>query len=140
MARKHRISEFARRQVRERAGERCEYCLPHQEDGNLTFEADHVVAEKHGGSTTLDNLAWSCFTCNHYKGTDLSSVDPSTTRTVPLFNPRKQQWSRHFRLNGGRIEGITASGRATERLLRFNRDERIAVRLNLIALGRYPRE
>ncbi|MBI3761284.1 MAG: HNH endonuclease, partial [Chloroflexi bacterium] len=58
-----------RRQVIERAGERCEYC--HTPDG-LSFyspEIDHVIARKHGGKTTLDNLARVCWRCNHHKGT-----------------------------------------------------------------------
>jgi hypothetical protein len=58
--------------------------------------------------------------------------------TVFLFNPREQRWTRHFRLNGGRIEGITASGRATVALLHLNDAERITYRLGLIALGHYP--
>ena len=59
-----------RRGVRERAGERCEYCLiPEQ----LTLSAhwvDHIVAEKHGGRTEEANLALSCALCNQRKRSD----------------------------------------------------------------------
>jgi HNH endonuclease len=41
-------------------------------------EADHVIAEKHGGATSADNLAWACFYCNRFKGSDLASVDPTS--------------------------------------------------------------
>ena len=101
-------------------------------------EADHVIAEKHGGATSLENLAWACFYCNRFKGSDLASVDPTSQKAVFLFNPRGQRWHRHFRLNGGRIEGITASGRATVTLLHLNDAERVAYRLGLIDIGHYP--
>ncbi len=101
-------------------------------------EADHVIAEKHGGPTSFENLAWASFYCNRYKGSDLASLDPASKKVVFLFNPREQRWHRHFRLNGGRIEGITASGRATVVLLHLNDPERVAYRLGLIALGHYP--
>ena len=70
--------------------------------------------------------------------TALASVDPELQKVVFLFNPREQSWKRHFRLNGGRIEGITASGRATAVLLHLNDAERVAYRLGLIDIGHYP--
>jgi hypothetical protein len=65
-------------------------------------------------------------------------VDPTTNKVVFLFHPREQRWHRHFRLNGGRIEGITSSGRATVALLHLNYAERVAYRLGLIDIGHYP--
>ena len=138
MARKPSVPERIRRQVRERAQGRCEYCLIHEADMYYPHEADHVIAEKHGGATSLENLAWACFYCNRFKSSDLASVDPTTQKPVFLFNPRGQRWNRHFRLNGGRIEGITASGRATVALLHLNDAERVAYRLGLIDIGHYP--
>lgn len=133
-----RVPERLRRQVRERAQGRCEYCLIHEDDIMYPHEADHIVAEKHGGPTTLENLAWACGVCNRNKGSDLSSIDPTTGKGAFPFNPRTHQWKRHFRLNNGRIEGITAAGRATASLLQFNTAENIADRLRLIGMGRYP--
>ena len=101
-------------------------------------EADHVIAEKRGGLTSLENLAWACFYCNRFKGSDLASVDPISHKVVFLFNPREQRWYRHFRLNGALIEGISSSGRATVALLHLNAPERVAYRLGLIELGHYP--
>ncbi|MGE0756760.1 MAG: HNH endonuclease [Pirellulaceae bacterium] len=54
-----RPSAELRRQVVERACNRCEYCLIHQDDGVAAHQIDHVMAEKHGGETTLANLALS---------------------------------------------------------------------------------
>jgi len=133
------VPERMRRQARDRAQGRCEYCLLHEEDTGFPHEPDHITAEKHGGPTTLDNLAWSCFLCNRNKGADLASIDPTTGKVTPLFNPRKQQWRRHFRLNGGHIEPLTASGRTTAHLLQFNSQDMITERLRLIQIGHYPR-
>ena len=82
MTRKPSVPERLRRQVQERAQGRCEYCLIHESDMYYPHEADHVIAEKHGGATSLENLAWACFYCNRFKGTDLASVDP-TSRDPP---------------------------------------------------------
>jgi hypothetical protein len=138
MTKKTAVSERLRRQVQGRAQGRCEYCLVHERDMYYPHEPDHVIAEKHGGPTTLDNLAWSCFYCNRFKGSDLASIDPNSQKVVVLFHPREQRWNRHFRLNGALIEGITASGRATATLLHMNDSERVAYRLGLIEIGHYP--
>ena len=122
----------------ERANGYCEYCLVHSDDMLFPYEADHIIAEQHHGTTTLDNLAWACPICNRFKGTNLSSIDPLTNAIVPLFNPRKQQWRRHFRLNGPYIEPLTAAGRATEQLLQLNTAPRLRRRLVFIELGHYP--
>lgn len=52
-----RAPERLRRQVRDRAQGQCEYCRIHEEDVVFPHEADHIIAEKHGGPTTLENLA-----------------------------------------------------------------------------------
>jgi len=138
MAKKNSVSERLRRQVQERAQGRCEYCLIHEVDMYYPHEPDHVIAEKHGGPTSLENLAWSCFHCNRFKGSDLASIDPISHKVVILFHPREQRWNRHFRLNGALIEGSTTSGRATVTLLHMNDAERVAYRLGLIEIGHYP--
>jgi 5-methylcytosine-specific restriction endonuclease McrA len=43
--------------VRERAQGQCEYCLLPEEADFTRHEVDHIVAEQHGGKTTLENLA-----------------------------------------------------------------------------------
>jgi len=56
---------------------------------------------------------------------------------IALFNPRKDRWSDHFRLEGAIIEPLTAEGEVTARLLKLNLDKRIAERRLLIEAGRY---
>ncbi len=106
-----------RRLVEERANQRCEYC---QFPAGVTFfphEVDHVIAEKHGGLTDADNLAFTCWRCNRYKGSDLGSFDPQTGAFSFLFNPRMQQWTEHFAFEGITLIGLTPEGRTTEKLL-----------------------
>jgi 5-methylcytosine-specific restriction endonuclease McrA len=126
-------------EVAQRAGQRCEYCLIHEDDAGFPHQVDHILSRKHGGSSTCDNLAYACVVCNRHKGSDVASIDPRTGEMVPLFDPRKDRWRDHFRLDGALIEPISGAGRATARLLQLNAPERILERRLLQGLGRYPR-
>ena len=77
-------------------GGKCEYCLIHQDFSIYSHEVDHAVAVKHGGSSTEENLVLACLSCNRYKGSDLTSIDPITKEITSLFNPRSHKWSNHF--------------------------------------------
>ncbi|MFM7425096.1 MAG: HNH endonuclease [Elainella sp.] len=133
-----KIPAELRQRVSDRAQGRCEYCLLHQDFSIYTHEIDHIIAHKHEGQTTADNLALSCLSCNRHKGTDLATFDPATGEIAQLFHPRNQTWTEHFRLNNGRIEGNTPVGRATAKLLMFNTPTRILERQLLVAQGQYP--
>ena len=133
-----RISAALRRAVRARARERCEYCLIAESEAVGPHEPDHLIALKHGGETSSANLVLACLDCNRFKGADIGSLDPLTGELVPLFNPRTQQWSEHFQLNGCQIIPLTAVGRATERLLKLNIATRLQSREESAALGSYP--
>ncbi|MBE2269581.1 MAG: HNH endonuclease [Anaerolinea sp.] len=133
------ISAELRRLVYDRAQGCCEYCRLNQEDAGFAFHFEHIIAEKHGGQTTSENLCLSCPACNAYKGSDLSSVDwDNGQEVVPLFNPRKNQWADHFQVEGARIVPRTAHGRVTTFLLRFNEPKRSSERAALIRAKRYP--
>jgi 5-methylcytosine-specific restriction endonuclease McrA len=133
-----RISAALRREVRERARERCEYCLIAESEAFGPHEPDHLIAFKHGGETSSANLVLACFDCNRFKGADIASLDPLTGELVPLFNPRTQQWAEHFQLDEYHIIPLTAVGRATERLLKLNIAKRLQAREESTALGSYP--
>ena len=133
-----RPSADLRRQVIARADNCCEYCLVPQDLAASTHQVDHVIAEKHGGQTVLENLALSCTVCNRRKASDISSLDPFTGALVPLFNPRTQSWIAHFHFNGVYIEGVTAEGRTTVAFLQLNAVERLMERAGWRHAGRYP--
>jgi hypothetical protein len=125
-----------RRRVRKRAGRRCEYCRIHEDDEPFTFHLEHIVPKKHDGHDQPSNLAWSCHSCNLGKGPNLSGLVRG--EIIPLFNPRKQNWHRHFRWQGAVLVGRTKCGRATIRVLNINADDRIRLRALLIARGVFP--
>ena len=102
------------------------------------FEIEHIISEKHGGATILDNLALACPYCNRFKGTDLGSLDPETGELTAFFNSRAQVWSEHFRLEGAVIAPLTPIGRVTALILQFNHPDRILEREHLIRAGQYP--
>ncbi len=134
-----RIPIALKRQVFERAGGRCEYCLNPAIYSMYPFEADHITPLSKGGSTSSGNLALSCG-CHRFKSARTHARDPKTGRIVRLFNPRKDTWERHFRWSEDltKIERLTAIGRATVEALRLNRDELVRLRRLLLAIGEHP--
>jgi len=126
------------RLVRQRANGRCEYCQVPQAADDATFEIDHIIARKHIGPTVASNLCLSCAYCDSFKGTDISSLDAG--KLTPLFNPRRQRWSRHFRWEGAYLVGRTAVGRVTVALLNINDRVRVELREELIEEGVFPPE
>jgi hypothetical protein len=121
-----------------RAGARCEYCLVSQACDALPFQIDHIIAAQHLGPANGDNLALACYACNHHKGPNIAGFDLVTRQTVPLFHPRRDTWSDHFRWKGPVLEGATPAGRVTVHVLAINRDIRVALRRTLIHEGAFP--
>src|SRR5687768_9856943 len=102
-----------RRLVALRADGLCEYCLIHEHDTYFGCQVEHVIAEKHGGTTTAENLAYACALCNRFKGSDLGSIVPATGQLVRFFHPRTDRWSDHFRLDEAEIVALTEIGEVT---------------------------
>jgi hypothetical protein len=134
-----RVPQGLCRRVGDRARWLCEYCLSPAAFSTQPFEVDHIIPRSKGGRTTVGNLALSCG-CNSYKGDRTHARDPRTGRTVPLFNPRRQRWARHFAWGKGSlmILGRTAQGRATIDALHLNRPELLNLRRILHLLGEHP--
>jgi hypothetical protein len=101
----------------------------------LRFQQDHVISRKHAGGDDLENLAWSCAHCNAHKGSDLAGLDPESGKIQPLFNPRVDQWHEHFEWSGPVLHAKTAAARVTVALLQINRQDRVALRRELLAFG-----
>jgi hypothetical protein len=129
------VSVALRTRIRAWANRRCEYCLAPESLTLFEHEIDHIIALKHGGETTANNLALCCTLCNKHKGSDIASIDPETGGMQPLFHPRVDRWDDHFQLRGGEIVPRTAVGRVTVRLLRLNRPERLKERALMIQFG-----
>jgi hypothetical protein len=126
--------------VAERAGHRCEYCHAPEAIFNFPFEVEHIVPPRHGGKDDDINLALSCRSCNLFKADRLHVAEPQTGNTVPLFNPRRDQWQQHFRVDipGAFVLGLTDIGRATVELLQMNSVAQLAARKQWLRLKLYP--
>ena len=123
------------KQIRELAGDRCDYCQMPRVHDPLPFQIDHVIAQQHGGETVLDNLAWCCLHCNKHKGPNIAGIDPLSGDVVRLFHPRQQRWARHFRWQGATLTGLTKIARATIRVLSINDPDVVAFRAELMDEG-----
>lgn len=132
-----KISQKLRQFVCDRAQGRCEYCLAPEAAFLLPYEMDHIISQKHGGATVSENLAFCCTRCNKHKGSDLTSIDPQSSEIVLLFHPRHDKWAEHFQLRAAEIIPLTATGRATVRMLQLNHPDRIQERELLLASGLY---
>ena len=132
-------------EVRRRADGRCEYCQLPQSAFRRPFHVEHIVARQHGGSSGPENLALACWNCNLKKGPNLSGIDPLTGRMEALFNPRRDEWRRHFSamIEACKppciaIRGLTPVGRATVQVLGLNEEMRPLIRYELWTEGLYP--
>ena len=129
------FSGVRRAEVSARAGHRCEYCHLPTRGQVATFPIDHITPRSAGGTNELSNLALTCPHCNAHKWTAAEGTDGDT---VPVFNPRRDNWSEHFEWpadGSGKLLGRTPTGRATIVALSINEADMIALRVLLTELG-----
>lgn len=124
--------------VRLRAAGRCEYCRLHEAYATARFHVDHIIAEKHRGTTVAENLAWACLSCNLHKGSNIAGMDPVTDQVCTLFHPRIDRWSDHFEWHGAWLRGLTDKGRTTVAVLAINHLDSVQVRASLLEEGVEP--
>jgi 5-methylcytosine-specific restriction endonuclease McrA len=86
-----RISSALRQQVAERAAHCCEYCGYPQRAAFLSFAVDHIIARKHGGATTPENLALACPFCNRATAAS-RTLEPNQVLILLAARPTGAQW------------------------------------------------
>lgn len=108
--------------VETRASLRCEYCRRPQPITGITFHIEHIIPKSRGGGNHWGNLALSCPSCNYRKQDKVRAKDLKTGEEVPLFNPRADTWSEHFRWSKDNLKiiGKSKTGRATIAALDLN--------------------
>ena len=133
------ISRALRELVIQRAGGQCEYCQT-QQLIVIDMVIDHIIPEAVGGTTPEDNLCFCCSGCNSFKQAFQFGIDAETGETVPLYNPRAQDWRDHLEWSedGTRIVGKSKTGRATIVRLKMNREIAVAARREWVAAGWHP--
>jgi hypothetical protein len=118
----------------------CEYCrLPEALAPIVPFHVEHIVAKQQGGPTTVPNLAHACHQRNLHEGPNVSSVESPRGKLVRLFNPRRHEWSYHFRWDGSYRIGRTPIGRVTVDVVAMNDPLRVAPRQSPLDEGLFPR-
>ena len=132
------LSKELRTFIADRADRLCEYCLVHEDDMILGCSIDHIISLKHGGSNEKNNLANACIFCNRYKGSDIGSIVWKTQEFVRFYNPPRDHWADHFRLDKTIITPVSSIGEVTARILGLNDRERLMERKLLIDRGLYP--
>lgn len=110
----------------------------HQALQGATFHIEHIVPRSLGGSSRMENLAWSCPGCNLHKAGRVAFTDPASAAVVPLFNPRIDSWHDHFEWNGFELIALSAVGRATCEALSLNRERRMLIRQAEAVFGLFP--
>lgn len=136
------ISAALRQRVAEAAHYRCGYCLTSQRIIGPLLEIDHIVPEARGGTDDEHNLTLACPVCNSHKADRVEALDPVTTVSVHLFNPRTDLWHEHFEwVEGGTVmRGKTPVGRATIDALAVNHPDIVAARRLWVIAGWHPPE
>ena len=127
--------------VRNSAQNRCGYCLSPQRLVMARLEIEHIIPIAKGGTNDETNLWLACPLCNNHKSDKTSATDPKTGQPAPLFNPRTQAWTEHFRWSqeGIKVIGLTAIGRATVNALKLDSDtDALEVRRYWVAAGWHP--
>ena len=136
------ISKSLKAKIRRQAKSRCGYCLRSESLIGMPMEFEHLLPIALGGQTVEENLWLSCRRCNEFKGKQISSIDPETEESVPIFNPRIQNWNEHFCWNdeGTEIIGITPIGRGTINALNLNEEIIVVTRRLWVSVGWFPPE
>lgn len=127
-------------QVSSRVRHRCEYCHAPEVVFNFPFEVEHIIPTSRDGTGTENNWALACRSCNLRKAAHLDGIDPESETVARLFRPRQDRWEEHFQIDvaTGRIEGLSAIGRATIIRLEMNHEAQIAARQSWMRLGLFP--
>ena len=84
-----------------------------------------------GALTDREAPIFACFYCHSYHAMEPVGIDPQTREMVTLFQPRRQEWSEHFRWQGATLLGRTPIGQATLQVLCLNHPDAVAVRDSL---------
>jgi hypothetical protein len=134
------IPESLKAQIEEADIQRCCYCLTSAANSGIPMSYDHILPRSKGGASTFENVCLACRSCNEFKSDAIDSEDPLTGTKNLLFNPRTQKWAEHFiwSPDSTKIEGVTATGRATVIALRMNHQTIVAARWRWVISGWHP--
>lgn len=128
------------RQIRNHFADCCAYCRTAESLTVTSFEFEHIIPLSAKGETISENLCLACPSCNRYKASRQTALDPITQEEVKLFHPHQQLWTENFAWSEDATEiiGLTPVGRATIYALKMNRPQLTRVRKMWVKLGEHP--
>ncbi|HLO86491.1 MAG TPA: HNH endonuclease signature motif containing protein [Nostocaceae cyanobacterium] len=134
------ISVELQNKIRKHFHDCCAYCRTAEALTVTTFEFEHIIPLSAGGGTVFKNLCLACPSCNRYKATRQTAIDPDSQEEVKLFHPQQQLWTEHFTWNEDATEivGLTPIGKATISVLKMNRLQLTRVRKMWVKMGEHP--
>lgn len=134
------ISRKLQTKIRLQAKDRCGYCLLPQNLNPTLLEIERIRPVADGETDAEENLWLACRECNSHKAVKTSGFDSKSGRLIKLFNPRKQNWNRHFKFNKDNTEiiGKTVCGRATVEALKMNNEILVSVRRLWVEFDLFP--
>lgn len=118
------------REVRQRYQQCCGYCGVSETDAGGELTVDHYRPVTAGGEDGEDNLVYACFRCNTYKG-DFFPSPEDVRHGRRILHPLLDPLALHLleQRHTGLLEPLTDSGRFHLALLRLNRPQLVAYRL-----------
>ena len=134
------ISVELHKKIRNHFANCCAYCRTAEALTVSTFEFEHIIPLSAGGRTVFENLCLACSSCNRYKATRQTAIDPNTQEEVKLFHPQQQLWIDHFAWSEDATEivGLTSVGRSTISALKMNRPQLTRVRKMWVKMAEHP--
>lgn len=104
------------------------------------LEIEHLTPKAASGTSEEENLWLACRECNAHKAAKTKAVDNLTGKTVKLFNPRTQNWKKHFDFTADKLEiiGKTPCGRATVESLQMNNFYQTTARSIWVEMDKFP--
>jgi HNH endonuclease len=135
-----KISRLLQEKIRFQAKNRCGYCWLPQNLNPTLLEIEHLQPIANGGTDEEENLWLACRECNSHKSAKTHGFDEKSGKRIKLFNPRKQNWNRHFKFSEDKTEiiGKTACGRATVEALKLNNEILVSVRRLWVEFDLFP--
>jgi hypothetical protein len=109
--------------IRQRYDYRCGYCGVSEVSAGGERTVDHYHPVSADGDDSDDNLVYSCYRCNQYKGANYpDAADRAQGRFI--LHPQRDDLTQYIRENEltGELEPLTETGRFHIEVLQLNRE------------------
>jgi hypothetical protein len=116
--------------VRQQYQYACGYCGVTETTVGGELTVDHYQPRSFGGAEDDDNLIYACVKCNLYKG-EFWPNDDDIAHDQRVLHPILDDWAEHVSENEqtGYLEALTERGQFHIALLRLNRPQLVAYRI-----------